>query len=133
MTSDQTATFPIDVYLCVISSDPKFLVKKNTKGMYEFPNAALEKSKTPKTIASDLLFNLTKLTENWTAILSIGVSEASMKEGYTNSIILLYACYIAETTRISGEDVCWIDYNRLKSRASPLTLFLAQECIYKKV
>lgn len=136
MTVDQivsTEKFEIDIYLCIATSNPKFLVKKNAEDKYEFPSIALEKGKTPKMIASKLLFDLTGLTENWTAILSIGISETSMKEGFTESVVLLYASFISETIRVSEENLYWVDYNRLKIQSSPLTLALAHEAIYRKV
>lgn len=122
--------FPIDIYLCVVSSDPKFLVVKDD---YSFPSVSLEKGKTPRMIAANLLLDLLGFSESWAALLSLGVSDASMKKGYADSIVLPYVCFIVETTRLSGEDkYAWVNYQTLKTKASSLTLFLAQECVFNK-
>jgi hypothetical protein len=122
--------FKVDIYLIVVSQEPnKYIVEQDLS----FPKKSLTSDKTPKAIAAQLLFDLTRLNEVWASMLSIGVSESSITGLAPDTVILPYVCFIPEPVRVSGEDVCWASYQTLKEKAEPLTLALVHEVAYKKI
>lgn len=124
--------FSIQIYLCVISREPnKFLIKVCPDGQLEFPNEVLKVGENPKVIAADILFRLTKLTEDWTAIFQLGIPDFVLAG--EDPIPILYVCFIPEPVRLSEEDHRWVEYGSLEQYSSPLTIALAHESVYRKI